>query len=216
MRLTDRFYDYFWQGYGNNCNSYIYRGKQLVLIDPGHIVNESGERCLETLTRSISADGIKLEDRGNSMRMGIPIMLKQWGDPGTKRGQGRHPPPGRFLEALEQRARAAGMEKMPPLAPDFYLQAGELNLGPPEAVETWSGLYDPGHSPGSICFYFPREKAWLPAIQSSKAVSAALIFPGKFRRLLQRRRPGPDDEVELFTRPMGPVGEQKAFAAILI
>ena len=32
MRLSDRFYAYFWQGYGNNCNSYIYRGEKMVLI----------------------------------------------------------------------------------------------------------------------------------------------------------------------------------------
>ena len=52
MRLSDRFYGYFWQGYGNNCNSYIYRGEKMLLVDPGHILNESGERCYDVLDRS--------------------------------------------------------------------------------------------------------------------------------------------------------------------
>ncbi|HOB28259.1 MAG TPA: MBL fold metallo-hydrolase [Bacillota bacterium] len=163
MRLTDRFYAYFWQGYGNNCNSYIYRGKQLVLIDPGHIVNESGERCLETLTRSISADGIKLEEIGVILcTHGHPDHVEAVGVIRERSGAkvGIHRQDAFFLEALEQRARAAGMEKMPPLAPDFYLQAGELNLGPPEAGgDLVRVIQTPGHSPGSICFYFPREKA---------------------------------------------------------
>ncbi|NLA04535.1 MAG: MBL fold metallo-hydrolase [Firmicutes bacterium] len=163
MRLTDRFYAYFWQGFGNNCNSYLYRGKKLVLIDPGHIVNESGERCFDTLTRSLSADGIDLEE--------IEFILCTHGHPdhveaaGVIREQsgaklGIHRQDAFFLEALEQRARAAGSTEIPPLAPDFYLQAGELTLGLPEAAEKdlIQVIETPGHSPGSLCFYFPEEK----------------------------------------------------------
>lgn len=165
MRLTDLFYAYFWQGYGNNCNSYIYRGKQLILIDPGHILNESGERCLETLTGLISADGIDLQE--------IELILCTHGHPdhveaaGVIREQsgariGIHRQDAFFLEALEQRARATGAQEIPSLAPDFYLQAGELNLGPPEeGGDLIRVIETPGHSPGALCFYFPEEKALL-------------------------------------------------------
>ncbi|HOJ84814.1 MAG: MBL fold metallo-hydrolase [Dethiobacteria bacterium] len=163
MRLSDRFYAYFWQGYGNNCNSYIYRGEKTVLIDPGHILNETRERCFDILTGSISGDGIKLEE--------IEIILCTHGHPDHVEAAGLirehsgarlaiHLEDAFFLEGLEQRLAAAGLSKAPPLAPDFYLQEGELNLGLPEkAADTIRVLHTPGHSPGSLCFYFPGEKA---------------------------------------------------------
>lgn len=162
MRLTDRFYTYLWQGYGNNCNSYIYRGEKLILIDPGHIVNESGERCLDSLTRDISADGIDLEE--------IELILCTHGHPdhveaaGVIRKQsgakiGIHRQDAFFMEALEQRLAASGSQR-PPLAPDFYLQAGALKLGGSgENEDLIQVIETPGHSPGSVCFYFPEEKA---------------------------------------------------------
>lgn len=159
MRLTDCFYAYFWEGLGNNCNSYFYRGEKPVLIDPGHIVNESGERCLDVLTRSLLADGVDLKE--------IELILCTHGHPdhvesaGVIREQsgaelGIHQQDAFFLEALEQRARAAGAAEVPSLAPDFYLQGGELELGGKELIRV---IETPGHSPGSLCFYFPVEKA---------------------------------------------------------
>ena len=165
MRLSDRFYAYFWQGYGNNCNSYIYRGEKMVLIDPGHILNESEERCFERLARSISDDGIKLEE--------IEVILCTHGHPDHVEAAGLirkqsgaqlavHREDAFFLEGLEQRFAAAGSSGMPSLAPDFYLQEGELKLGSPDAAaDTIRVLHTPGHSPGSLCFYFPGEKALL-------------------------------------------------------
>ncbi|NMD43282.1 MAG: MBL fold metallo-hydrolase [Firmicutes bacterium] len=165
MRLTERFYAYFWQGYGNNCNSYLYRGKKLVLIDPGHIMNESGERCLEVLTGSIGRDGIDLKE--------IELILLTHGHPdhveaaGVIREQsgakiGIHRQDSFFLEALQQRLAETGAAKVPSLAPDFYLKSGELNIGGPgEEEELIQVIETPGHSPGALSFYFPGEKALL-------------------------------------------------------
>ncbi len=162
MRLNDRFYAYFWQGYGNNCNSYIYRGKKMVLIDPGHIMNESGERCFETLTRSLAADGIKMEELEVILcTHGHPDHVEAAGLIREKSGAriGIHREDAFFLEGLEQRMAAAGSSKTPSLSPDFYLQAGELKLGLPGGeTDPIQVLHTPGHSPGSICFYFPGEK----------------------------------------------------------
>lgn len=162
MKLNDRFYAYLWQGYGNNCNSFIYRGELTVLIDPGHVINESGEQCLEILSGSISADGIKLEE--------IEVILCTHGHPDHVEAAGLirersgarlaiHREDAFFLEAMEQRLAAAATQKMPPLAPDFYLQEGELNLGSSEAADSIRVIHTPGHSPGSLCFYFPKEEA---------------------------------------------------------
>jgi len=166
MRLTERFYAYFWQGYGNNCNSYIYRGEQLILIDPGHIRNESGERCLEILKESITGDGIALEE--------IELILCTHGHPdhveaaGIIRDSsgakiGIHQKDAFFLEALEQRARAAGSLETASLTPDFFLSTGELaaGSGAGEGGDEIRVLETPGHSPGSLCFHFPEEGALL-------------------------------------------------------
>lgn len=162
MRLMERLYAYFWQGYGNNCNSYLYRGKQLILIDPGHIINESGERALEVLTESIANDGFALEE--------IELILCTHGHPdhveaaGAVRQRsgariGINEKDAFFLEGLEQRARAAGSPETPSLAPDFYLSTGELNSGAGEGESDLIRVLEtPGHSPGSVCFHFPEER----------------------------------------------------------
>ncbi len=162
MRLNDRFYGYFWQGYGNNCNSYIYCGEKMLLIDPGHIFNETGERCFDVLNRSLAADGIKLED--------IELILCTHGHPDHVEAAGLirersgarlalHRDDDFFLENLAKRAVAADPAKGPSLSPDFYLQEGELKLGQPGAkADMIRVLHTPGHSPGAVCFYFPAEK----------------------------------------------------------
>ncbi len=182
MRLNERFYAYFWQGYGNNCNSYIYHGKKMVLIDPGHIVNESGERCFETLVRSLSADGISPEQ--------IEVILCTHGHPDhveaaglfrEKSGarMGIHRDDVFILEGLEQRLAAAGASKTPSLAPDFYIQAGDLKLGLPEdEADEIQVLHTPGHSPGSICFYFPEEKTLVTGDTVFDSSIGRSDFPG--------------------------------------
>ena len=155
---------------------YIYRGEKMVLIDPGHILNESEERCFERLARSISDDGIKLEE--------IEVILCTHGHPDHVEAAGLirkqsgaqlavHREDAFFLEGLEQRFAAAGSSGMPSLAPDFYLQEGELKLGSPDAAADTIRFYIPRSFAGLALFYFPGERR-LPAILSSPAVSAPI------------------------------------------
>jgi glyoxylase-like metal-dependent hydrolase (beta-lactamase superfamily II) len=39
-------------------------------------------------------------------------------------------------------------------APDLFLQSGPIDLG----ENTWQVIHTPGHSPGSICLYWEKEK----------------------------------------------------------
>jgi glyoxylase-like metal-dependent hydrolase (beta-lactamase superfamily II) len=69
MKLIDNLYCYLWRGRGNNCHSYLFtdilRGtRPHVLIDPGHVVNELGERCSDWLIGSMARDSIRPEDIG--------------------------------------------------------------------------------------------------------------------------------------------------------
>jgi len=62
MKLTEKLYWYPWQGMANNCNSYLYKGEQVVLFDPGHIYNDMGENCLDQLINQLSKDGFSVQD----------------------------------------------------------------------------------------------------------------------------------------------------------
>jgi len=54
---------------GNNCNAslwcHVLRGKQPhVLVDPGHIHDEVGEACLDSLIETMDKDGLRITDVG--------------------------------------------------------------------------------------------------------------------------------------------------------
>jgi glyoxylase-like metal-dependent hydrolase (beta-lactamase superfamily II) len=61
MQLTEKIYCYPWRGRGNNCNTYVYAGEKVVLIDPGHIRNEFRENCLENLLTALQQDGFNID-----------------------------------------------------------------------------------------------------------------------------------------------------------
>jgi hypothetical protein len=69
MKLFDNLHCYIWPGKGNNCNSYLFarvlRGdRPHVLIDPGGVITEVNERCLDILISAMRKDGIQPEDIG--------------------------------------------------------------------------------------------------------------------------------------------------------
>ena len=58
MKLFDNLHYYIWQGKGNNCNTYVFANvlggdRPHVLIDPGHVMNETKETCLDTLLKGM-------------------------------------------------------------------------------------------------------------------------------------------------------------------
>lgn len=163
MQITDRIYWYPWRGRGNNCNSYLIKGKKTILVDPGHIYNELRESCLEALVRGMAADGFALD--------AVELILCTHGHPDHVEAAGivreksgallaLHRDDDFILAALEQHYASAAGREMPGLRPDFYLREGELELngGAPEQIRV---IHTPGHSPGSACFYLPGEKALL-------------------------------------------------------
>lgn len=161
MQLTDRLYAYIWQGSGNNCNTYLYAGAKNVLIDPGHVRNEYRENCLEILLESLKADGFTPEK--------IDLILCTHSHPD-------HCSAGLFFQkehqisiAMHQKEEAymerfssyydqmTGKKPELPVV-DIYLQEGELEIGT-EEKDIIQVYLTPGHSPGSLSFYFPTEKA---------------------------------------------------------
>lgn len=177
MQLTEQLYAYPWRGRANNCNSYLLKGEQTILFDPGHIYNDFNESCLEMLVRQLSADGFKLED--------IDYILCTHGHPDHVESAGlvREKSGARFginrsdefiLDALTQHYASQIGKELPSLKPDFYFEEGELELGEGNSQsDRIQVLHTPGHSPGCVCFYLPDHKA---------LISGDTIFEGSIGR----------------------------------
>ena len=68
-KLFDNLFCYIWSGHGNNSHTYLFpnvlRGERPhVIVDPGFVVNETYEDCLNSLTDAMGNDGFKMEDIG--------------------------------------------------------------------------------------------------------------------------------------------------------
>lgn len=178
MQLTEKIYGYLWQGRGNNCNSYLFAGEKIVLIDPGHIRNEFRENCYEFLKQGMANDGFDMKD--------VDLVLLTHGHPDHCEAAAAVKENGKASVALHNAEEehmvmlARLYEQMIGKKPDYpevdiYLQEGELKLGDTDMVQV---IATPGHSPGSVSFYFPEEKA----LVTGDAVFASSIgrtdFPG--------------------------------------
>ena len=177
MQLTEQLYWYPWQGQANNCNSYLLKGHQTILFDPGYIYNEFNENCLEMLTRQMIADGIKLSDIDHILcTHGHPDHVESAGIIREQSGArlAIHQGDQFILEALAQHYASRTGKELPALKPDTYLQEGELELGTGNSQsDRIEVLYTPGHSPGCVCFFLPEHKA---------LVSGDTIFEGSIGR----------------------------------
>ena len=173
MKLAGDFYAYLWPGvtmqemmkYGNNCNSYLvanalHKNKH-VLVDPGQVVNEARQQCLDKLISEIKKDGFKIEDVGliinthaHPDHYGASETIRKMS--GAKVAIGKEE--NEFLKLaggeMAKAIKSMGFD-MPELHPDFYLSEGELRLGQNLKATI---ILVPGHSDGHIAIYWPSEK----------------------------------------------------------
>lgn len=151
MRLEEGLYAYLWKDpYENNCNTYVIQRDLTVLIDPGH------SRHLETVFAQMEGDGLSPEE--------MDLLLITHSHPDHFEGVEF------FLEKPVRIAMAKDEERylmesgkllfegmsqgLPNFRVDFYLREGELHLG----KEIFEIFKTPGHSPGSLCLYWPTRK----------------------------------------------------------
>jgi hydroxyacylglutathione hydrolase len=194
VKLTDKFYCYVWGGRGNNCNAVLWpsvlRGEHShVLIDPGHIRDELGETCFDSLAQAMDKDGFKMEDIGLVIAThshpdhieAVELVVEKSG----------------ALFALSREEdefyRTMGMSffqmfgvKPPQVKPAFFLKEGDLSLGAREDKLAVKVFLTPGHSPGSVCFYLEEDKILI----SGDVVFAGSVgrtdFPGGSPSLLRK------------------------------
>ena len=180
VQLAEGFYCYVWQGRGNNCNSCLFanvlRGEQPhVIIDPGHITSDVGEACFDHLVKTMEKDGFTVDDVGLIINTHshpdhceanevIIQRSKAWVTLSEEEDE--------FRTTLGERLCSMLGVKAPQFTPLFYLKEGNLNLGASNKVEL-QVIHTPGHSPGSICLYWPDNKI---------LISGDVVFSGSIGR----------------------------------
>ncbi|MBE0481401.1 MAG: MBL fold metallo-hydrolase [Dehalococcoidia bacterium] len=176
MKIVNGFHAYLWPGvtmsemrvYGNNCNSYLVSnalpGGRHILVDPGMIVNEAGQNCLERLIGEMAKDEFRIEDIGLILNThahpdhyGASEEIRRLSGAQVAIGKGDD----EFLKLAEgemgKMMKQMGFE-MPEINPDFYLTEGELRFNENLTAEI---LVTPGHSAGHISIYWPDEKVFM-------------------------------------------------------
>ena len=209
MRLTEKIFAYFWQGRGNNCNTYLITGEKNILIDPGHLVSELGERCLEQLSSQMLADGKSLEQ--------VDLIICTHAHPDhcgsveavqEKSGArlALHKEEVELWEKWKEYLSSTG-SPFPSLKPDFFLQEGELQMGTDNS-EVLHMYVTPGHTSGSICIYEPQGKALFTGDTIfSGSIGRTDLPGGDMREMAEsiKRRSTLEDVELLLPGHMGPV-----------
>jgi len=181
VKLAEKFYCYVWQGRGNNCNAILWpsvlRGERPhVLVDPGHVRNELGEPCFDSLAQAMEGDGFKMEDIGlviathshpDHIEATEPVVEKSGALFTLSREEDE------FYRTMGMTFFQAFGGKPSQVNPSFYLKEGDLSLGAKNDKVAVKVIFTPGHSPGSISLYLEDDKI---------LISGDVVFAGSIGR----------------------------------
>jgi len=163
--VADNFYCYIWEGVGNNCNSCLFVNllcgeRPHVIIDPGHITNESQEPCFNSLVKAMGVDGFDVGDIGLVINTHTHPDHCEANELIVERSQALialSREEDEFRKTVGERLYSMLGARVPQFTPFFYIKEGDLNLGTRNGVGL-RVIYTPGHSPGSVCFYWEDAK----------------------------------------------------------
>lgn len=149
MKITEDLYAFIWSNpTANNCNTYLIDCEKKVLVDPGH------HHLLSHVRENLSRLGLSFQD--------IDLVLITHGHPDHIEGIRAFLDSGTLItmsrteldfvkETAPQYGESLGISVS---GFDFLLQEGDLLIGD----VTFQVIHTPGHSPGSICLYWPDRK----------------------------------------------------------
>jgi glyoxylase-like metal-dependent hydrolase (beta-lactamase superfamily II) len=192
-RPFDNFFCYIWQGKGNNCNTYIFTDilpgdRPHIIVDPGITISDYGERCFESLEEHIKKDGFKIEDIGliinthchaDHCQANELIVQKSNADITLSEKEEN------FRQTTGRKLDAMFGTKSPEFTPRFYLKEGVLNPGNNNKLKL-RVIITPGHSPGSVCLYWPEHKALISGDVVYCGCVSRTDFPGRSRAELEK------------------------------
>jgi len=194
VKLAENIYCYVWQGRGNNCNAIllpaVLRGERPhVLVDPGHVRNELGEPCFDSLTQAMERDGFKVEAAGLVIAThshpdhieAAELVVEKSGALFTlSRDEDE------FYGTTGKMLFKAFGSKPPQVEPFFYLKEGALSLGAKNNKVEIKILFTPGHSPGSISLYLEEDKILITGDVVFAGSVGRTDFPGGSPSLLRK------------------------------
>ncbi len=144
MKIFDGLHAFIWRADAqNNCNTYLIEGDLKIIIDPGHRhLFDHVRRNLAGLNRSTDQIDLAIATHGHPDHLEAVQELNEM-----------------TLFAMSEKEYSfinelAGQYYKIPV-PHFFLKEGDLVLG----EEKFEVIETPGHSPGSICLYWPAKKA---------------------------------------------------------
>lgn len=147
MKILDNLQAFIWRDpRANNCNSYLITGSKKILIDPGHI------QLFDQVRFGLLDLGLTPEQ--------IDLVFITHGHPDHLEAAALFRPPTTItmgqdeFRFIKEWAGRYNRDKGNGFAPDFFLQEGEVTIGD----QTFQILVTPGHSPGSLCLYWPEHK----------------------------------------------------------
>jgi hydroxyacylglutathione hydrolase len=194
VKLAENLYCYVWQGRGNNCNAIllpaVLRGERPhVLVDPGHVRNELGEPCFDSLTQAMERDGFKVEAAGLVIAThshpdhieAAELVVEKSGALFTLSREEDE-----FYRTTGKMLFKAFGSKPPQVEPFFYLKEGALSLGAKNNKVEIKILFTPGHSPGSISLYLEEDKILITGDVVFAGSVGRTDFPGGSPSLLRK------------------------------
>jgi glyoxylase-like metal-dependent hydrolase (beta-lactamase superfamily II) len=153
MELAPKLHAFLWTSTrANNCNTYLIRSaEKAVLIDPGHAPYFDHVRqglaqlglnlgdvdlVVGTHAHPDHIEALRLFDRERTL---FALHETEW----------------RLVEEMAPYLAASRDVDLEALAPDFFLQEGDLAVGDIQ-LEVY---HTPGHAPGAVCLHWPAERA---------------------------------------------------------
>lgn len=150
MQIFEDIHMFPWQSMTtNNCNTYLIYAPSPVLIDPGHL------HLFDHVQKELAGMGLGVSD------IGLVICTHAHPDhiEGVQRFSGTgaltaiHEEEFHLVRTKRREMAAMGMET-DFIQPDFLLKEGDISI---QGLK-FRVLHTPGHSPGSLCLYWPDRK----------------------------------------------------------
>jgi glyoxylase-like metal-dependent hydrolase (beta-lactamase superfamily II) len=144
VKVFDGLYAFIWEDYTqNNCNTYLIDSSRRILVDPGHAqLFGHVTKGLERLRISPDTIDVLVVTHGHPDHLEAVSLLRK--------------PPKLTMSLTDYNyilELAGGYFKVP--EPDFFLREGDLVIGD----DRFEVIDAPGHTPGSVCLYWPEKKA---------------------------------------------------------